>query len=69
MKWIQPEVLALQSGHRMQDRRSDRRSETNIPPTTFVVCVCVCVCGGGGGGGIITAIKFSIEFDLWQKIK
>ena len=40
MKWIHPKLWALQSGHGMRDgrtdgwmdRRTDRRSETNIPP-------------------------------------
>ena len=47
MKWIQPELWALQSGHGMRDVRgtdaggmdgqTDRRSETNLPPNNFVV--------------------------------
>ena len=44
MKWIQPELYALQS--RWTDRRTDGRtdgwtdgqSETNIPPNNLVVC-------------------------------
>ena len=45
MKWIYPELSALQSGHGMRDGRTDGqtdgqtdgRSETNIPPNNFVV--------------------------------
>ena len=37
MKWTQPELYALQSGHGIAMR--DGRSETNIPPTTSL-------CGG-----------------------
>ena len=37
MKWIQPELYPLQSGHGMWDGRTDRRTETNIPPNNFVV--------------------------------
>ena len=48
MKWIQPELKALQSGHGMRDGRvtdgltdkqTDGRGENNIPPTTSL-------CGG-----------------------
>ena len=50
MKWIQPEVQALQSGQGMwdgrTDRRTDGRSKTNIPPTTLLC------------GGIITHAYF-----------
>ena len=37
MKWIQPELQALQNGHGMRDGRMDGQSETNIPPNDFVV--------------------------------
>ena len=36
MKWIQPELWVLQSGHGMRDGRTDGQNETNIPPSTLL---------------------------------
>ena len=52
MKWIQLELLELQSGHGVRygrtDGQTDGRSETNIPPNNFIFFF---FWGGGGGGG------------------
>ena len=65
MKWIQPELLALQSRHGMRDGRTDRQidgrtdgqSETNIPPPPLQQLRCI-------GGMIIEWWK--AETALWK---
>ena len=77
MKWIQPEQYALQSRHRMLDRRTDGVKPI-YPPTTWLcggynnVCTRVTNCFSTHKGGIFvlrsTSYSTSVVPQVWSKL-
>ena len=67
MKWIHPELKALQSGHGVPDRQTDGQGETRIPPFNFIEAGginkkkinCVCKSGDNWTTTITETVLFS----------